>query len=211
MPTDSPEFGRGVSFFDAIYGFAVTLLVANVDPLPPEAWQSLDAFLGSGVPVQLLGFALSFVVIAVFWRTNVLLMRRLTGMDSATITLNLVATALVVLIPFTTQGISDPHTSSLSLPTAVYALNIALVSLAQSAMYQVARSRGLERVRSGARENRWALGDAMVTPAVFLLSIPLALAFGDEVAKLSWASLLILGPLSGTLRARAKARNGEPR
>lgn len=211
MPTDSPEFGRGVSFFDAIYGFAITLLVANVDPLPPEAWQSVDAFLGSGVPIQLLGFALSFVVIAVFWRTNVRLMRRLTGMDSATITLNLVATGLVVLIPFTTQGISDPHTSALPLPTAVYALNIALVSLAQSAVYQVARSRGLERVPSGARENRWELSDAMVTPAVFLLSIPLALLFGDVVAKSSWASLLILGPLSGTLRARAKARNWAPR
>lgn len=202
------EFGRGISFFDAIYGFAVTLLIANVDPLPPKAWQSLTALGESGVPQQLLGFALSFTVIAVFWRVNVRLMRRLSGADGVTIFLNLVATAFVVLIPFTTQGISDPETADLGLPVAVYAVNIALVSLTQIVLFQVARARGLERTPLTPRANRLRLLDALLTPAVFLLSVPVALAGHPEAAKWMWATLLILGPLTGILTARAIARSG---
>ncbi len=206
MPTDSPEFGRGISFFDAIYGFAVTLLVANVDAPSPEAWRSLDALSDSGVLTQLVGLALSFTVIAVFWRINVRLMRKLTGMDGITTFMNLVAVGLVILIPFTTQGISDPDSAHLALPTAVYAINIALVALAQVGMFQVARSRGLERVPMSRYENGLTLVDALVTPTVFLLSVPVALLVGADAAKWTWAVLLVLGPLSGMLTLRALAR-----
>ncbi len=202
-PTESLEFGRGISFFDAIYGFAVTLLIANVDAPPPEAWGSLAALAASGAAAQLLGFALSFTVIAVFWRLNVRLMRRLTGLDGPTIVLNLVAAALVIIIAFTTQGISDPDSTGLPWPTAFYALNIALVALAQNAMYQVARARGLERVRSSARMNRLQLIDALMTPLVFLLSIPIALFVDASAAMWSWAALLVVAPLTGRLAARA--------
>ena len=50
---------------------------------------------------------------------------------------NLLAVALVMLIPFTTQGISDPESSQFALPTAMYALNIALASLAQIGFAEV--------------------------------------------------------------------------
>jgi uncharacterized membrane protein len=205
-PTESLEFGRGVSFFDAIYGFAVTLLIANVDAPPPEIWGSMATLAASGVPAQLLGFALSFTVIAVFWRLNVRLMRRLAGLDGPTTVLNLTAAALVILIAFTTQGISDPDSTELSLPTAFYALNIALVALAQIVMYQVARARGLERVRSTARMNRLQLMDALVTPLIFLLSIPIALFVDATTAKWSWALLLVIAPLTGRLVERADSR-----
>jgi hypothetical protein len=42
---------------------------------------------------------------------------------------------MIVLIPFSTQGLSDPTTASLPLPTAFYALNIALASLCQSLLF----------------------------------------------------------------------------
>ena len=41
------------------------------------------------------------------------------------------AAAFVILIPFTTQGVSDPETSSFELTTVLYAANIILASLAQ--------------------------------------------------------------------------------
>lgn len=206
-PTDSVEFGRGVSFFDAIYGFAVTLLIANVDAPPASAWQSLQTLADSGVPRQLLGLVLSFTVIAVFWRLNVRLMRYLSGMDGPTIFVNLLATGLVVLIPFTTQGISDPDSTSMPLPVAFYAINIALVALAQIAMYQVARARGLERVRMSPFENRLTLADALITPVVFLASVPVALTLGPDAAKWTWVILLVLGPLSAVVTRRMLARH----
>ena len=203
MSRSSTEFGRGISFLDAIYGFAATLLIANVDAPPAEAWTSLEALGESGVTSQALGFALSFTVIAVFWRVNVRLVRRLVGLDGITTFINLTGAALVILIAYTTQGISDPSTSDLALPTALYAANIALVAICQTAMFQVARLRGLERVPTSGRLNALDTAAALVTPLVFLVSIPIAMAFGATAGKLTWAVTLVLGPLCGILAARA--------
>ncbi|MBM7366575.1 TMEM175 family protein [Gordonia hydrophobica] len=196
-PTDSPEFGRGVSYFDAVYGFAATLLIANVDSVPPEAWRDLHALLSSDVLGQLVGFFLSFAVIALFWRVSVRCLRAMTGLDGPTTAISLVATALIVLIPFTTQGISDPASADLPLPTAVYAVNVALAALAHSAVFVVAATRGLLRQPLDAARLRAAMLDYALTPAIFLLSIPLAFWVDPAVAQLSWLSLAVLLPLSG--------------
>ena len=205
---DSSEFERGLSFFDAIYAFAITLLIVNLDVPPPEAWASPADLMATGAPRQLAGFALSFVVIAAFWRINVRLVQGIAAMDAATTTANLVAAALVVLVPFTTQGISDPGYADYALPTVVYAVNIALASLAQSAIYEVARHRGLEVAPTTPRRHRARMLDGLTTPAVFLASVPVALLWGAEVAKLCWLSLLVIGPVSGRLARRAGRQAG---
>jgi len=206
---ETSEFDRGISFYDAIYGFAITLLIANVDAPPPDAWQDLATFLRTGVLHQLGGFALSFVVIAVFWRINVRLVKRISAMDSATTTMNLIAAAFVILIPFTTQGISDPGSAGYALPTALYAANITLASLAQLAMFQTARHRGLETEPMSKRENVALVLDSIATPLVFVVSIPVALLWGADAGKLTWASLLVLGPLSAYVIRRRAATEGD--
>ena len=200
---DSNEYGRGVSFFDAIYGFSATLLIANLDAPPPEAWRSLDTLLDSGIGSQLLGFVLSFIVIAVFWRANVRLMANLSGLDGATMTINLIAVALIILLPFTTQGISDDGSNDYALPTVMYALNIALISLTMILLAAVARRHGLERVSVTGRRRTWDLAGAWLVPIVFLGSIPLALTAGPGVAQWSWLSLAFLLPAVGHLAERA--------
>jgi uncharacterized membrane protein len=67
---DTVEFARAFTFFDAVYAFALTLLVVNIDPPSAVDWTSLPALLASGLEWQLFGFAGSFAVIAVFWRVN---------------------------------------------------------------------------------------------------------------------------------------------
>jgi uncharacterized membrane protein len=205
--TRSTVFGRDISYFDAVYGFAATLLIANVDAPPPQAWVSVDALVASGVAFQALGFVLSFTVIAVFWRLNVRLTRRLTGLDSVTTVLNLVAAASVIFLAFTTQGISDPRSSDLQLPTVLYAINVALVSLSLTAMYQAARARGLLRRPTTQRENIADLAAGLVTPLVFLASIPVTMLWGAYAGRWSWAALLVLSPAVGILAAR---RAGAP-
>ncbi|WP_167043335.1 TMEM175 family protein [Salinibacterium sp. ZJ454] len=197
------EFDRGLGFYDAIYAVAITLLIVNVDVPEPDAWHDLSSLAASGLFYQLAGFALSFLVIAVFWRVNVRLVQLLSALDPATTTANLVAVALVVLVPFTTQGISDPETAGFALPTVFYAVNLAAVSVAQTLMFQIARRKGLEIRPRGRRENRILLIDALTTPLVFLASVPVALLWGADAGKLSWASLLLIGPLSGRLAIRA--------
>ena len=139
---DGTVFGRGLGFFDAIYGFAITLLIANVDMPPAQAWSSLDTLLDHGLADQLLGFFVSFVVIAVFWRHNADLLGDFRGMDGVIITMNLAAAALIVLLPFTTQGISDPGVSDYPLATALYALNITLLEMGSSSPAIASARRG---------------------------------------------------------------------
>lgn len=203
---DSVEFARAVAFFDAIYAFALTLLVVNVDPPEAAAWTSLGALLDSGLGSQLLGFAISFIVIPVFWRVNHRLIARFNAITPGVIVANLVATAFVVLVPFSTQGISDSDTADQPLAVAVYAVNISLAVLGQTAMFFVARHDGVLAHPLPKRADTIHTLDTLVTPAVFLASIPIAYAFGADWGRWTWASLIVLGPLSGRWAARRVAR-----
>ena len=203
---EGAEFGRGLGFFDAIYGFAITLLIANLDLPPASEWTSVSTLLSSGLGDQLLGFAISFIVIAIFWRYNTVLLARFRGFDSAVISANLVTAGLIVFIPFTTQGISDPEISEYPLPTALYAINVALAILSQGVMVEFGRAHGLlvePMTRAGARAARI---DILAQVGVFALSIPLAYLAGPTWAQASWALLIPVGIVSGRWSARVARR-----
>jgi uncharacterized membrane protein len=203
---DSVEFARAIAFFDAVYAFAVTLLVVNLDAPEASDWSSLSALLGSGLEWQFLGFAISFVVIAVFWRVNHRLVAGFRGLSGATIVANLVATAFVVLIPFTTQGISDVETADQPLAVALYSVNIACAVLSQSVVFYVARHDGMIAHPLPRRADHVRFLDTLTTPAVFLLSIPIAYAWGANAARWTWALLFVIGPVSGSLSERKVAK-----
>ena len=79
---DTVEFARAFALFDAVYAFALTLLVVNIDPPEASAWADPITLLASGLAWQLLGFAISFAVIAVFWRVNHRIVAGLVGVSS---------------------------------------------------------------------------------------------------------------------------------
>ncbi len=191
----SAEFDRGIQFFDAIYGFAITLLITTVHLPSSSAWRSGSALLHSALPSELIGFVLSFVVIAVFWRENYLLVSSLKAMDSVVIASNIVCAFFIVLIPFTTQALHAPGNADLPLPAALYALNIAVAAAAEVAMFALAERRGLTIVGRSSVHRWLTLVRRVLVPTVFLLSIPVAYLFGAIAAQISWASLLLLTPL----------------
>ena len=206
---EGSEFGRGIGFFDAIYGFAITLLIANVDLPPAEAWQSLGALLDSGLGDQLLAFAISFAVIAVFWKSNANLMARFRGIDGPVIAANLLSAGIVVLLPFTTQGISDAEVSELPLPTALYAVNVALVILSEQLIFEVGRARGLLVDQPSTRVS-WAWRvDSLAQVAVFAASIPVAYVAGAGWGRTVWVALVVVSPLTGRWVARISEREAE--
>ena len=204
----SPGYDRALGFFDTIYGFSLTLLIVNLDVPGPGAWQSLPTLLSHGVGGQLFGFVISFLVIAVFWRVNHTTMDRWSRIDARVIAANLVAAGLVIFIPFTTQGMSDPATADLPLPTALYAVNIALAMLAQSAIAVIARRQDPAARPLTGRQRGIQILDAVVGPAVFLASVPAAYAWGGTNAKYCWLVLAVVGPVSGRMAQRAMADSG---
>lgn len=200
------EFGRGLSFFDAIFAFAITVLVVNIEPPPAKDWKNLAALMDGGLGNQLLCFAISFVVIAVFWRHNTQLMRRFRGTDSTALSANILTAGFVVLIPFSTQGISDPELYGNPLPTAIYAVNVALAILAQALTLEIGRARGL-LVDDIPRAAWWANRiDVLAKVGVFVASIPIAYLFGSRWGQLSWLLLIVVGRLTGAWSDRVAER-----
>ena len=203
---ETAEFDRGLGFFDAIYGFALTLLIANLDVPAPEDWRSVQALLSEGLGSQLLGFAISFIVIAVFWKVNYDLIGRFSGVNGRVIGWNLVTAGLIVFIPFTTQGMSNPETEALPLPNALYALNIALAILSQMGMYEAARRGGLVSEVLPPKA-LWAERlDSFAKVAVMLVSVPVAYLVDGQWAKYTWMTLILVGPLTGVWSDRVVAR-----
>jgi uncharacterized membrane protein len=203
---DTVEFARAVAFFDAVYAIALTLLVVNIDPPAAADWVSLEMLLSSGLGWQLLGFAISFAVIAVFWRVNHRIVAGFRALSSGVIVANLVAISFVVLVPFSTQGISDVETADQPLAVTIYALDISIAVLAQSAVFAIARRDGVLRDPLPRRADTVKFLDTLTTPVVFLASIPIAFAFGADWARYTWATLLIIAPLSGRWADRRIAR-----
>ena len=202
---DDLEFARAVTFFDAIFAFAVTLLITTVDDFSPEAWSSFRALKESNGS-SLLAFAISFVVVVSFWRANHHEVTRFTALDGRLIFLNCAVMFGVVLIPFATEALGK--LGDLPLPVAVYAIVISGTYVVQHLVVFVADRRGLRATKMTRRERTWSLIDTVVLPLVFLGSIPLAYLISPQAAELSWISLVVIMPLVGKLQevSQQKAR-----
>jgi uncharacterized membrane protein len=203
------EFDRGLSFFDAVYGVAITLLITTVHVPGANSWQSVRALLNSSFGSEFFGFVLSFVVIVSFWRLNYRLIGRMSGMSPRIVLANILCVFFVILIPFSTQAMNSPTLSNVPLATALYAVNIGLASIAQSVMYQIATRGSLVKVVSTRESQVLVLVEEALLPLVFAISIPIAYIAGPREAQYSWASLLVLLPLLARLVRRAN-HNVEP-
>ncbi|WP_271984933.1 TMEM175 family protein [Pseudoclavibacter terrae] len=200
------EFDRGLTFFDAIYAVAITLLIVDIKPPTAEHWASWDAFAGSGVLDQLLAFTISFFVIANFWKVNHRLMGQVDALDGAVLNANIVAMFFIVVLPFTTASMSESTLDSQPLPVVVYALSIICASLAQHVIWVIAVRRGLTEDTAAARRRS---AFTFVVPAVFALSIPVAFLFGPDPARYTWLLLLLTGPVTSAIQKRMAERDGD--
>jgi len=199
---DDLEFARAVTFFDAIFAFAVTLLITTVDDFSPDAWSSLQALKDTNGP-SLLAFAISFVVVVSFWRANHREVTRFMALDGRTILLNCAVMFGVVLIPFTTEALGK---LDLPLPVAVYAVVISATYLMQFFVVLDADRRGLRGTRMSPRQLRWDVGNAVILPLVFLGSIPVAYLVSPGWAQRSWIILAVLYPAIGRQEAASARR-----
>ncbi len=195
---DGVEFARAVTFFDAIFAFAVTLLITTVDDFSPEAWSSPSA-LWAANGSSLTAFAISFVVVVSFWRASHRTIAGFAALSPRIIALNCVVMFGVVLIPFATEALGKVD---LPLAVAVYAVVISGTSIAHQVMEHQAEVAGLHRVARGPATRRWDWIQGAVIPLVFLASIPVAYLASPGTAELSWLSLIALQPLVGGLRRR---------
>jgi|GEM_PF-866404 len=201
---DDLEFARAVTFFDAIFAFAVTLLITTVDDFSPAAWSSLSALEETNGP-SLLAFTISFVVVVSFWRANHREVTRFMALDDRILVLNCMVMFGVVLIPFTTEALGK---LDLPLPVAIYAVVISATYLMQFFVVLDADRRGMRGTRMTPRQLRWSIVDAVILPLVFLGSIPVAYLASPHWAQRCWISLAIIFPIVGMLETASARRAG---
>jgi uncharacterized membrane protein len=188
----TPEFDRALAFFDGTYAVALTLLVTTLDGTDvPGAWADLAA-LWAAIGTELVAFFLAFAVVAFYWRANHAFVGRLHHLSGRLITVNLVLLAFVVLLPFSTDALGE-HQEPLA--TAVFAVNVAVISSTEAVMYLLASRNVVPTAPPSPRRLWLELVPQLVPPAFFLASIPVAYLVSSSAARLSWLAIFVLSPV----------------
>lgn len=188
------EFGRAMNLMDAIFGFALTLLVTALEVPKPAEWESLKTLLDTGLGDQLLAFVISFLVLAGMWVANHQVLSSFRALDGPTLRTCIYLVALVIFIPFTTKAVKAPDPFQFPLPTVVFAVNVAAIVLATVGLILVGRARGLI---DKPLPVPGLIPHSLAVAGIFLASIPIAYRFGPNAAQWSWLSLLLVSPAVG--------------
>jgi uncharacterized membrane protein len=182
---------RVVSFSDAVFAFAATLLVLKID-LP-----NLDAgSVATSLPSALLQlwptyFAniVSFLVIGYYWMSHHALFGLLKKFDVTIVWLNIIFLVCVSFLPFPV----DLFGSFSTVPVVVmfYAACLALTGFWMVFMWWYAAWPGkLVGSQMSERRKRYYFVRNLIAPVVFSLSIPIAYV-DHTLARVSWLLLLL--------------------
>ena len=199
---DDLAFARAVTFFDAVFAFALTLLITTVNDFSPSAWRTPAALWeanGSG----LVSFAISFAVVVRFWRASHSELSTFRSLNGRLIGLHAAVLFGVVLIPFTTEAMGEPGLRDLPLPVALYAVNVTGIYVLQHLVTIVVDRNGMRERRMTPGELRALMATATVFPVVFLGSILIAYLVSPSAAQLSWFSLFLLIPVVSELTGKS--------
>ncbi len=189
------KYERAVFLSDAVFAIAITLLVLDLR-ITDATTGGLETALRrlAQVPGPLLAFVISFFVIAAYWTSHRDIFGAIHRMNGRLIWINLVFLFWIALQPFAAAVLGAQNPA----PTAVviYALVQVATGLSQTALWVYAISRPeLADARIQRRHGRWVTAELLRVPAVFGLSIPLALLAGPVPAMASWLLVIPLTPL----------------
>jgi len=185
------EYDRVLFFSDAVFAIAITLLVVDLrvpDVVPSASHQLYSA------RYRILGFAISFLVIGLFWMGHHRLFRYITALDRSLIFLNLVFLGTIAFLPYPTSLLFASSTRQPA-ATVFYAVCVATAGLVELVIWLYAtRARGLVTASVSPAIRRAEIAQLLPTPVVFGLSIPVAFA-APGLAPFTWILLLPIGRL----------------
>jgi uncharacterized membrane protein len=199
----SPEAGRDrdriVFFSDAVFAIAITILVLDIrvpDGLSPVQLPTQVL----GLAPKYLSYAISFLVLAVYWQAHHRVFRPIRRYDGTLVWLNFLFLMAVAFLPFPTSLLGEYGGQRVSV--AVYAANAAVASLLLSAIsWYAIRGHRLVAGDFDEEEARLRRLQGLAVPVVFLASIGVSF-FSPMAAMYSWLLLAFTDPLVRRLRSR---------
>jgi len=174
---------------DAIFGVALTLLVLEIR-LPETGELSASAFAAQllGVAPKLFAYILTFITVGQYWIIHRQMMDLIVRFDLRVLWLNFTFLFFISLLPFPTSFM----TRAGWLPWAVYAMNFVLLGVSKTAMWRYAYTHQMVDRRVTPNLAHFLTLRGLVGPAVFLLSIPVALIHSSLAAF----ALILIWPLN---------------
>jgi uncharacterized membrane protein len=200
------EYDRVLFFSDAVFAIAITLLVVDIR-VPDIASGVVNASRAlHEARYKILGFAISFVVIGLFWMGHHRLFRYITALDRPLIFLNLLFLGTIAFLPYPTALLFVSSTSQVA-ATVFYAACVAGAGLAELVVWLYAnRAKGLIPDSISPAFRRYETAQLLPTPVVFGLSIPVAFV-APGVAPFTWILLVPIGRVLSRI-ARVKSVPG---
>ena len=175
-----------ITFSDAIFAIAMTLLVVGIEVPklddPDSVGELADAL--DDVSDSLVSFFISFAVIGRYWVAHHSFFSLLGRMSRRLIWTNLLYLAFIAFLPFPTGVLGDFFDNPLAL--GIYAVTVALVSGLEVLSFQVAYRGGLLAREMPPEVHRWGTVMALSPVAFFLASVPVAFLAGSEIAVIVW-------------------------
>lgn len=176
-------------FSDAVFAIAITLL--SIDIRLPEQHGLLT---NQGLFLVLIAvwpkyadYAISFLVIGLFWKAHVYKFRLIKSYDATLILLNLLFLMVIAFIPFPTRVLGEFGNR---VSAICYALTMFAASILSALVWWYASSKN-RLIDPGLNplQRRRCMVNPLTIAAIFLLSI--ALAFVNvHLARLSWLLLI---------------------
>jgi uncharacterized membrane protein len=192
---------RLAAFCDAVMAIAMTLLVLDLDKPNPklitttaQLHDALDQW------SAYISFALSFWVIAIYWRAHFRAFRRFRHVDGTVLQLTLVFLFGITFLPFPTailQRFSNERVAVL-----LYSGTLAAVGYSWAALWYYSVRKGHLVLRDGDGSVRMGLERCLLPPSVFVLSF--CVAWIDPALGL-WTWLLL--PILGLIRRITSRRS----
>jgi len=183
------EYDRVLFFSDAIFAIAITLLVIEIRvPGIEEAGQQLR----SALP-NIYSFALSFAVIGLIWMGHHSLFRYIIMLDRPMITLNLVFLGTIAFLPYPTALLGHGNGGLSAVAVIFYSACMTAAGLGELMVWVYAAHVKDMLVPGTSRATRRYVTLRLIrTPAVFLVSIPVA-AVSPSLGAYCWILIAPVG------------------
>jgi uncharacterized membrane protein len=190
-----------ISFSDAIFAFAITLMALSVDipDLPTNLTQSelLDK-LYELLP-QFESYVISFAIISIFWVSYHQVFNHIKGSHITMVYLNLLFLLLITLLSLSTSLVINYGTYQI--PYVIYCSNVIMTSLLLALIWWYAtKNKSLVDKNLHPFFIKGVLVNLISIPIVFMLSIFISFVNLD-IAQYFW---LAIAPLNIAIRRRYK-------
>lgn len=191
---------------DGVFAIAITLLAFDIHA--PASWTTMDSIWAALAP-QLDAYALSFVVISVYWLAHRRFMAMVVRVDAPATVLNLVFLALITLLPAATKMVHGRGPLPPSM--AIYSLLVVAIGVALACLWGYASLIGNLVQKDVARSVRWfLLVLVLLTPPLFLCLVGGVRNPPYGVVPLLLALLFLVGWPLRLLVLRHLQRNRHP-